>query len=90
MGREFAERMVKHGTPLVAGVTLGKGGQNVFGVPVYNSVEEAVWARRADCSLVVIPARFVKDAILEALDAGIKTLIVYTEGMPVHDATYVI
>jgi len=90
VGRDYAERMLKHGTPLVAGVTPGKGGQNVFGVPVYNSVEDAVLEKKVDCSLVVVPAPFVKDAALEAIDAGVKTVVIYTEGVPVHDATYLV
>jgi succinyl-CoA synthetase alpha subunit len=90
VGRGFAERMVRQGTRLVAGTTRGKREQDIFGVPVYSSVEEAVLDKKADCSLIVVPARFAKDAILEALDAGIKTVIVYTEGLPVHDSVYVI
>jgi succinyl-CoA synthetase alpha subunit len=90
VGRDFAERMLKHGTPLVAGVTPGKGGQNIFGVPVYNSVEDAVLEKNVNCSLVVVPAPFVKDAVLEAIDVGIKTVMIYAEGVPVHDAAYIV
>jgi succinyl-CoA synthetase alpha subunit len=90
VGRDFADRMLKHGTPLLAGVTPGKGGQDVYGVPVYNSVEQAVLEKRADCSLVVVPPSFIKDAVLEALDAGIKTLVIYAEGVPIHDAVYLV
>ena len=90
VGREFAERMLKHGTKLVAGVTPGKGGQNVFGVPVFDCVKDAVEEKSPNCSLIVVPPAFVKDAVLEALDAGIDTIIVYTEGVPFHDSALLV
>jgi succinyl-CoA synthetase alpha subunit len=78
--------MLKFGTNVVAGVTPGKGGEKVHDVPVFDSVKDAVQRTRANCSLVLVPAAFTKDAVLEALDAGIKTVIVITEHVPFHDA----
>jgi succinyl-CoA synthetase alpha subunit len=78
--------MKDFGTNVVAGVTPGKKGANVHGVPVFDTVEEAVAATKANTSLVLVPAAFTKDAVLEALDAGIKTVIVITEHVPFQDA----
>ena len=78
--------MLNFGTKVVAGVTPGKGGQEVHGVPVFNSVFDAVEETRANTSLILVPARFAKDAVFEALDAGIKTVVVITENIPFHDA----
>ena len=89
-GREgsFHTKLMKeYGTKIVAGVTPGKGGQDVHGIPVYDSVEEAVQAHPdANTSIIFVPARFAADAVYEAIDAGIKTIVVITEGIPVHDA----
>src|ERR1700755_2150720 len=74
-----------YGTDLVAGVTPGKGGQDVDGVPVFDSISEAVDERGANTSLVFAPARFAAAAIDEAIDAGVETVIAITEGIPVHD-----
>lgn len=78
--------MKEFGTNVVAGVTPGKGGQKVEGVPIFNNVFEGVSETGANTSLVLVPARFCKDAVFEALDAGIKTLVVITENIPFHDA----
>ena len=78
--------MLGFGTKVVAGVTPGKSGQEVHGVPIFNNVQEGVDATRANTSLVLVPARFAKDAVFEALDAGIKTVVVITENIPFHDA----
>lgn len=86
VGRTYAKRMLANGTPVVAGVTPGKGGTTVFGLPVFDTVYEARKATGATASLVTVPARFVKEAVLEAIDAGIKLIVVYTEHTPVHDA----
>ena len=75
----------KYGTNLVAGVTPGKGGQDVEGVPVYDTVNEAVAAEQANTSMIFVPPRFAVDAIYEAVDAGIETIICITEGIPAHD-----
>ncbi|MBL8697051.1 MAG: succinate--CoA ligase subunit alpha [Alphaproteobacteria bacterium] len=85
-GRSYAERMVKHGTPLVGGVTPGRGGQEVAGVPVFDTVAQAVAATGADCVLSAIRASLALDAMLEVFEAGIRLAVLYTEGVPVHDA----
>ncbi len=85
-GKTFAERMSKYYKTLVGGVTPGKGGEEIFGIPVFNFVHEAVEKTGANTSIVAVPARFVKDAAMEAIDAGIKTIWVYTDKVPVHDA----
>jgi succinyl-CoA synthetase alpha subunit len=74
-----------YGTDLVAGVTPGKGGQDVDGVPVFDSIAEAASERGANTSMIFVPARFAAAAIDEAIDAGIETVIAITEGIPVHD-----
>jgi succinyl-CoA synthetase alpha subunit len=74
-----------YGTELVAGVTPGKGGQDVDGVPVYDKISEAVAERGANTSMVFVPARFAAAAIDEAIDAGVTTVIAITEGIPVLD-----
>jgi succinyl-CoA synthetase alpha subunit len=74
-----------YGTDLVAGVTPGKGGQDVDGVPVFDSIAEAVSERGANTSMIFVPARFAGAAIEEAIDAGVETVIAITEGIPVHD-----
>jgi succinyl-CoA synthetase alpha subunit len=74
-----------YGTNLVAGVTPGKGGQDVDGVPVFDTVHSAVEATGANTSMVFVPPPFAADAILEAADAGIATVICITEGIPAHD-----
>lgn len=77
--------MISFGTNVVAGVTPGKGGQDVQGIPVFNTVRDAVNKTGANTSLVLVPARFAKDAVFEALDSGIKTLVVITENIPFQD-----
>jgi len=74
-----------YGTDLVAGVTPGKGGQDVEGVPIYDTVHEAVDKAGANTSLVFVPPPFAADAIYEAADAGIGTVVCITEGIPAHD-----
>ena len=74
-----------YGTNIVAGVTPGKGGQDVEGIPVFDSVREAVDATGADASLTFVPARFAADAILESADAGVGLIVCITEGIPVLD-----
>lgn len=78
--------MLDFGTKVVAGVTPGKVGQEVHGVPIFNDVKDAVDETGANTTLVLVPARFAKDAVFEALDAGIKTVVVITENIPFHDA----
>jgi len=87
-GREgsfHAAAMLDYGTKVVAGVTPGKGGQEVEGVPVYNTVAEAVAERNANTSIIFVPARFARDAVLEAVEAGIGTVVVITDGVPQKD-----
>jgi succinyl-CoA synthetase alpha subunit len=75
----------RYGTDLVAGVTPGKGGQDVEGVPVFDTVHDAVAETGANTSMIFVPPRFAADAILEAEDAGIELVVCITEGIPVHD-----
>jgi succinyl-CoA synthetase alpha subunit len=84
-GRFHGLRNRAYGTNLVAGVTPGKGGQDVDGVPVFDTVADAVAEASANTSLIFVPARFAVDAIYEAVDAGIGTVICITEHVPVHD-----
>ena len=85
-GRFHTALMLGYGTRIVAGVTPGKGGQQVQDIPVYNTVSETVTSHSADTSIMFVPARFARDAVLEAIDAGIKILVVITEGIPQKDA----
>jgi succinyl-CoA synthetase alpha subunit len=75
----------KYGTSVVSGVTPGKGGQDVDGVPVFNTFHDAVEETGANTAMVFVPARFAADSVLEAADAGIETIICITEGIPAHD-----
>ncbi len=84
-GSFHTKLMLDYGTKIVAGVTPGKGGREVHGVPVYDTVEEAVKNHGADASIVFVPARFAPDAVYEAIDAGLKLVVVITEHIPVHD-----
>lgn len=88
-GTRHARRMAAAGTRIVAGVTPGKAGQDVDGVPVFDSVRDAVDATGADVSVVFVPPRFAKAAVLETVEAGVPLCIVITEGVPVHDTTEV-
>ncbi len=74
-----------YGTQMVAGVTPGKGGTDFEGIPIFDTVEEAVQQTGANASMIFVPPPFTADAILEALDAGIKTIVAITEGVPVLD-----
>jgi succinyl-CoA synthetase alpha subunit len=84
-GRFHGLRNRAYGTDLVAGVTPGKGGQDVEGVPVFNTVAEAVAEQAANTAMIFVPAPFAADAIYESIDAGIATVICITEGVPAHD-----
>jgi succinyl-CoA synthetase alpha subunit len=85
-GRFWTGHMIGLGTNVVAGVTPGKEGQEVEGVPVFDTVRRATEEFAADASLLFVPPRFARDAVYEALDAGIRTVVVLCEGIPVHDA----
>ncbi len=82
--------MIEYGTNVVGGVTPGKGGQEVHGVPVFDTVAEAVDKTGANTSIIFVPAKFAADAIMEAADAGIKLIVAITEGIPVHDMSRVV
>jgi len=87
-GREgsfHATRNKDYGTKVVAGVTPGKGGEDVEGIPVFDTVRDAVSETGANTAMVFVPARFAADAMFEAVDAGIATVICITEGIPAHD-----
>jgi succinyl-CoA synthetase alpha subunit len=84
-GRFHGLRNREYGTQLVAGVTPGKGGQDVDAVPVLNTVAEAVAEHGANTSMIFVPAPFAADAIYEAVDAGVHTVVTITEGVPAHE-----
>jgi succinyl-CoA synthetase alpha subunit len=84
-GTYHSEQAIAYGTKMVGGVTPGKGGQSHLGLPVFNTMLEAVEATGADATVIYVPAAFCKDSILEAADAGIKLIVCITEGVPVLD-----
>jgi len=81
-GSFHTKGMIDYGTKVVAGVTPGKAGQNVHGVEVFDSVEEAVEKTGGNCSVIYVPAAFAADAVYEAADAGVKLIVCITEGVP--------
>ena len=89
-GSFHAKLMKEYGTNVVAGVTPGKGGQKVHGIPVFNTVREAVEKEGANTSCIFVPAAFAADAIMEAADAGVKLIVAITEGIPVQDMVKVV
>lgn len=84
-GRFHTAQMLAYGTKIVGGVSPGKGGQEVEGVPVYDTAFAAVEAHNADAAVLFVPAPFAKDAAFENINAGIKVLVIVTEHIPVHD-----
>ena len=87
-GREgtfHATNNKRYGTQVVAGVTPGKGGQQVEGIPVFDTVQESVEKAGANTAMIFVPPRFAADSILEAADAGVRLIIAITEGIPAHD-----
>ena len=84
-GTFHSEQAIEYGTQMVGGVTPGKGGQTHLGLPVFNTVREAVASTGADASVIFVPAPFCKDSILEAASAGIKLIVTITEGVPTLD-----
>jgi len=84
-GTFHAEQMLEYGTKVMGGVTPGKGGSEHIGLPVYNTVQDAVDDTGADASVIYVPPPFAADAILEAADAGIRVIVAITEGIPVLD-----
>jgi succinyl-CoA synthetase alpha subunit len=91
-GTKHTKRMLKAGTKVVGGVTPGKGGQTVdmdgTALPVFNSVAEAMAATGANVSVVFVPPKFAKGAVIDAIDAKMPLVVVITEGIPVHDSAY--
>ncbi len=88
-GRFHTHHCFQYGTRMVGGVTPGKGGETIEGLPVFDTVAEAVEKTGADATMIFVPAAFTADAILEAADAGIRTIVAITEGVPVLDMVHV-
>jgi succinyl-CoA synthetase alpha subunit len=84
-GTYHSEQAIAYGTQMVGGVTPGKGGQMHLGLPVFNTMREAVDETQAEASVIYVPAPFCKDSIIEAAEAGIKLIVCITEGVPVLD-----
>lgn len=84
-GTFHTEQAIEYGTKMVGGVTPGKGGQTHLGLPVFDTVKQAVEATEADASVIYVPAPYCKDSIIEAIDAGIKLVVCITEGVPTLD-----
>ena len=84
-GTFHSEQAIEYGTNMVGGVTPGKGGQTHLGLPVFNTMNEAVAATDADASVIYVPAPFCKDSILEAANSGVKLIVAITEGIPTLD-----
>ena len=84
-GRFYGLRNRAYGTKVVGGVTPGKAGSDVEGIPVFDSVADAVKETGATATMVIVPARFAADAVMEAADAGLELVVVVTEGIPMHD-----
>ena len=89
-GTFHSEQMIEYGTNVVCGVTPGKGGSKHLNKPVYNSVQEAVINEDINTSIIFVPPTFAADAIMEAAESGIKTIVAITEGIPVSDMTKVV
>ena len=92
-GREalnFTRECLQYGSKIVGGVTPGRGGRDVYGVPVFDTVREITETRRVDGSVITVPWRFAADAAFEAIDAGVKLIVIITEGIPRKDASQVI
>jgi succinyl-CoA synthetase alpha subunit len=86
LGVRQTKIMLDYGTKIVAGVTPGKGGETIFGVQIYDSVEEALMEHEADASILYVPSPSLKEAVFEAMEAGIKFMVIITDWVPVHDA----
>lgn len=89
-GQFHSQQMMEYGTNIVAGVTPGKGGGEVLGVPVFDTVREAKEATGANASIIFVPARFCKDAVIEAVDSQIPLIVTITEGIPAQDTIYAV
>ncbi|MCG9015128.1 succinate--CoA ligase subunit alpha, partial [Laribacter hongkongensis] len=84
-GTFHSEQALAYGTKVVGGVTPGKGGSEHLGLPVFNTMKDAVRETRADASVIYVPAPFVLDSVIEAVDAGVKLIVTITEGVPTLD-----
>ena len=84
-GAFHADQMIEYGTNVVAGAVPGKGGEEVHGVPVYDTVSRAAEAKNADASVVLVPPAFAADALFEALDSPVDLVVAITEGIPTQD-----
>ena len=84
-GSFHSQQAIAYGTKIVGGVTPGKGGQTHLGLPVFNTMREAMAETKADASVLYVPAPFVLDSVIEAVDAGIKLIVIITEGVPTLD-----
>ena len=84
-GSFHSQQAIAYGTKIVGGVTPGKGGQTHLGLPVFNTLREAMAETKADASVLYVPAPFVLDSVIEAVDAGIKLIVIITEGVPTLD-----
>lgn len=84
------ESCLSYGTKVVAGVTPGRGGETVHGIPVFDTVQRAMQGRRVDASVIYVPAGMVRQAVLEAIEAGIKLLVVTAEYVPIHDVIEIV
>lgn len=87
-GSFHASQMIEYGTQVVGGVTPGKGGSEHLGLPVFNTVEDAVKIASADVSIIFVPPAYAADAIMEAADGGVKLIVAITEGIPIKDMLY--
>lgn len=86
MASRTTKRMLEYGTQVVAGVTVGRSGEEIYGIPVYDTVAEAVRHHAIDASVLYIPAIRAKEAAIEAIDAGVKLVVIISEGVPIHDS----
>lgn len=84
-GRDQAQKMMEFGTNIVAGVSPGKQGEEIFGIPIYDTVKDAVEKHQANAGIIYVPPASAKDAALEAIHSGIKLLMIAAEGIPMHD-----
>ncbi|MBT9130458.1 MAG: Succinate--CoA ligase (ADP-forming) subunit alpha [candidate division WS2 bacterium] len=89
-GSFHTKEMMNYGTNIVAGVTPGRGGMEVEGIPVFDTVAEAIEKQQADASVIFVPAPLAKEAAFEAIGAGIKVLVIVTEHIPFHDALQIV
>ena len=84
LGTLQTKLMLEYGTKIVAGTTPGKGGQTLFDIPVYDSVQRAMNKHKIDASVIYVPAPFVQDAAFEAMDAGVRFMVIITDWVPLH------